>query len=78
MCVALHLWYVVLGMVDMRMYMGTERMFTFFSMEHRAKLQPHCSARLQSSASIHSDLPEFGTPVTMLSSPGTTCYTKRP
>ena len=47
--------------------------FTFFSIEQSAKLHPCCSARLHSSASIHSDLPEFGTPVTMVSSPGTTC-----
>lgn len=42
-------------------------------MEHRAKLQPWCMARLQMRASIHSDFPELGTPVTMESSPGTTC-----
>ena len=46
---------------------------TFFSMEHMAKLQPCWVARLQSRASIHSDLPEFGTPVTIDNSPGTTC-----
>ena len=42
-------------------------------MEHIAKLQPCWVARLHSRASIHSDLPELGTPVTMDSSPGTTC-----
>lgn len=46
---------------------------TFFSMEHKAKLQPCRMARLQMSASIHSDFPELGTPVTIDSSPGTTC-----
>ena len=45
---------------------------TLFSMEHKAKLQPFCTARLHRRASIHSDLPEFGTPVTTDSSPGTT------
>ncbi len=50
----------------------TEQLHTFFSMEHRAKLQPCRMARLQISASIHSDFPELGTPVTMDSSPGTT------
>ena len=45
---------------------------TFFSMLHIAKLQPCRRARLHSSASIHSLLPELGTPVTMDSSPGTT------
>ena len=47
-------------------------LLTFFSMEHKAKLQPWCMARLQMRASIHSDFPELGTPVTMESSPGTT------
>ena len=50
----------------------TERL-TFFSMEHMAKHHPCCQARLTSRASIHSDLPELGTPVMMVSSPGTTC-----
>ena len=49
-----------------------DQMQTFFSMEHKAKLQPCRMARLQMSASIHSDFPELGTPVTMDSSPGTT------
>ena len=44
-------------------------------MEHMAKLQPCSSARLVSSASIHSDLPELGTPVMIVSSPGMTCGT---
>ncbi len=48
-------------------------MLTFFSMEQRAKLQPCICARLVSSASIHSDLPELGTPVMMVSSPGMIC-----
>jgi len=50
---------------------------TLFSMEHIAKLQPSFSVRLVRSASINSDLPEFGTPVTMASSPGTTCGVRR-
>lgn len=45
---------------------------TFFSMEHSAKHQSCCSDRFASSASIHSDLPLLGTPVTIVSSPGTT------
>ena len=45
---------------------------TFFSMEHMAKHQPCSRARFTSRASIHSDLPELGTPVMMVSSPGTT------
>ena len=52
-----------------------ERRRAFFSMLHKAKLHPCRRARLQISASIHSDLPELGTPVTMDSSPGTTCTT---
>jgi hypothetical protein len=44
----------------------------FFSMEHSAKHQSCMSARLASSASIHSLLPLLGTPVTIVSSPGTT------
>ncbi len=54
-----------------------ERKQTFFSMEHSAKLQPCISARLHMRASMNSDLPEFGMPVTMLSSPGTICSTRR-
>jgi len=46
---------------------------TFFSMEQSPKRQPNWSARLTMSASIHSDFPELGTPVMMVSSPGTTC-----
>lgn len=46
---------------------------TFFSIEHIAKLQPSFSDKLQRSASINSDFPELGTPVTIASSPGTTC-----
>ena len=48
---------------------------TFFSMEHIANAQPFDSARLQSRASIHSLFPELGTPVMIVSSPGTTCQT---
>jgi hypothetical protein len=33
---------------------------------------------LTASASIHSDLPLFGSPVTMVSSPGTTCEAQLP
>lgn len=40
-------------------------------MEHMANDQPSFSDRLHSRASIHSDLPELGMPVTMVSSPGT-------
>lgn len=46
-------------------------------MEHIAKLQPSFSVKLVNSASINSDLPELGTPVTMASSPGTTCVVRR-
>jgi hypothetical protein len=46
---------------------------TFFSMEHIAKDQPSFWDRLTMSASIHSDLPELGMPVTIVNSPGTTC-----
>ncbi len=46
---------------------------TFFSMEQSAKLHPCWCVRLHSSASIHSDLPELGTPVMIVSSPGTIC-----
>lgn len=48
---------------------------TFFSMEQSPKRQPNLSARLTMSASIHSDFPELGTPVMIVSSPGTTCIT---
>lgn len=51
---------------------------TFFSMEQRPNLQPNLLARLTMRASIHSDLPELGTPVMIVSSPGTTCTPSTP
>lgn len=45
---------------------------TLFSIEQSANFQPAISLRLQRRASIHSLFPELGTPVTMVSSPGTT------
>lgn len=41
-------------------------------MEQSANFQPADLLRLQIRASIHSLFPELGTPVTMVSSPGTT------
>ena len=51
---------------------------TFFSMAHTPNRQPNLSAKLTMSASIHSDFPEFGTPVMIVSSPGTTCTSPTP
>eukprot|EP00878_Enallax_costatus_P041842 GHUV01048741.1.p1 GENE.GHUV01048741.1~~GHUV01048741.1.p1 ORF type:complete len:128 (+),score=19.18 GHUV01048741.1:687-1070(+) len=42
-------------------------------MLHTANLQLCCRARLTARASSHSLLPLFGTPVTMVTSPGATC-----
>lgn len=46
---------------------------TVFSRLHIANLQPYCSARFTVNASSHSLLPLLDRPVTMVSSPGTTC-----
>jgi hypothetical protein len=42
-------------------------------MEHRTNFHPHWLFILHIKASIHSLLPEFGTPVTTVNSPGATC-----
>lgn len=46
---------------------------TLFSIEQSANFHSLLSFMLQIKASIHSLLPELGTPVTTVNSPGTTC-----
>lgn len=53
--------------------MQLKKKHTLFSIEQSANFQPTLRLRLHNNASIHSLFPEFGTPVTTVNSPGTTC-----